>query len=274
MNLQLDRDLCFFDLEATGLSVVRDRIVQIGIVKYFKDGREPEEFSQLINPGIPISLEAMLVHGIQPKDVAKKPTFQQLAQKIYDFIGNADLAGYNSTRFDVPMLMEEFARVGMDFDVSKRRLVDVQRIFYKMEPRTLKAALKFYCNEDLKDAHDALADVKATIAVFEGQLARYEGVEYIDENNQKEEAPIKNDVQALHDFTNDTRFLDVTQKIRLDPNGEAVFTFGKHNGQLVGKTLHEDPGFHAWIQKMEFTAQVKQLCKQLLKDYEKNLKQG
>ena len=161
MDFKLERDLIFFDLEATGLNVIRDRIIQIAMIKFFKDGREPEELSMLINPGIPISEEAMQVHGITPKDVANKPVFQQVADKIYEFIGNADLAGYNSNRFDIPMLMEEFARIGMEFDISRRRTIDVQRIFYKMEPRTLKAALKFYCEEDMEDAHDALADVKS-----------------------------------------------------------------------------------------------------------------
>ena len=129
LPLSLDRDLCFLDIEATGLNVLRDRIIQIGIIKYPKDGGEARELSLLINPGIPISPEAMQVHGIQPKDVAKKPTFAQVADKILEFIGNADLAGYNSNRFDIPMLMEEFDRVGIQFDVQKRRLLDMQRIF-------------------------------------------------------------------------------------------------------------------------------------------------
>ena len=170
MKLNLNRDLCFFDLEATGLNVIRDRIVQIAIIKYSKKDKPPEELTMLINPGIPISEEAMEVHGITPKMLSNKPTFQQVGQKIFDFIGNSDLAGYNSNRFDVPMLMEEFARIGIEFDVSKRRLIDVQRVFYKMEPRTLKAALRFYCGKELENAHDALADVQATIDVFKGQL--------------------------------------------------------------------------------------------------------
>ena len=180
MELNLSRNLCFLDIEATGLNVVRDRIIQIAVIKYFAKDKEPEELSLMINPGIPISLEAMQVHGIQPKDVANKPTFAQVADKLRDFIGNADLVGYNSNRFDIPLLMEEFARVGIEFDISKRRTIDVQRIFYKMEPRTLKAALKFYCDQELEDAHDALADVRATIDVFKGQLQRYQGVDYID----------------------------------------------------------------------------------------------
>lgn len=270
MELNLERDLCFFDIEATGLNVVRDRIIQLAIIKFSKKGGPPQELSMLINPGIPISLEAMMVHGISAKDVANKPVFQQVAQKIWDFIGNADLAGYNSNRFDIPMLIEEFARVGMEFDVSKRRLIDVQRIFYKMEPRTLKAAHKFYCNADLEDAHDAMADVRATIAVFKGQLERYQNVDYIDEDGNRLEAPVKNDVAALHTFTNDTRFLDATQRLRQEANGEVVFNFGKYQGQPVGEVLAKDKQYYNWMLNKEFSSQVKQIIKRLLKDYEKN----
>ncbi|GJM32903.1 MAG: DNA polymerase III subunit epsilon [Saprospiraceae bacterium] len=271
MDFQLDRSLCFFDIEATGLSVVRDRIIQIAIIKYLPKAEEPEELSMLINPGIPISEEAMNVHGILPKDVANKPTFQQVAQKIYDFIGNSDLAGYNSNRFDVPLLMEEFARVGMELEMDRRRLIDVQRVFYKMEPRTLKAALRYYCGKDLVDAHDAMADVRATIDVFKGQLKKYENVDYVDGDGVVTEAPIKKDVQALHEFTNDTRFLDATQKMKIDTNGVAVFSFGKYNGKPVGETLYKDRHYYNWILNKEFSSQMKQLVKKLLKEYEQNL---
>ncbi len=274
MDLTLDRDLCFMDLEATGLNVVRDRIVQIAIIKYLANGKPPEELYLTINPGIPISLEAMLVHGIQAKDVAKKPVFQQVAQKIYDFIGNADIAGYNSNRFDIPMLMEEFDRVGLEFDISKRRMIDVQRIFYKMEPRTLKAALKYYCDKDMEDAHDALADVRATIDVFEGQLERYKGVDYKDEEGIVQKAPIKKSVAELHEFTNDQRFLDATQKLRYDPTGEIVFNFGKYVNQSVVEVLSKDKQYYNWILNKEFSSQVKQLVKKIMKDYEKQQRNG
>ncbi len=269
LNLKLERDICFFDIEATGLNVVRDRIIQIAIIKYPAKGGEPQELSMLINPGIPISEEAFQVHGIHPKDVAKKPVFQQVAQKIHDFIGNADLAGYNSGRFDIPMLMEEFARVGIEFDMERRRTIDVQRIFYKMEPRTLKAAVRFYCERDFEDAHDALADVKATIEVFVGQLSRYKNVDYRDEDGNIAEAPVRNDVQALHEFTNDHRFLDVTQKLKYDGNGVVVFNFGKYMGQPAAPILSKDKQYYNWILNKEFTSQVKQAVKKLVKDYEK-----
>lgn len=266
LQINLTRDLVFFDVETTGLNVIRDRIVQIALVKLHKNGQPPSEYSTLVNPGIPISEEAMAVHGITPKDLANKPVFAQVAQKIWDFIGNADLAGYNSNRFDVPMLMEEFARVGMEFDVSKRRLLDVQRIFYKMEPRTLKAAYRFYCSKELEDAHDALADVRATIDVFKGQLGVYEGKDLLDEEGNVVPAPIKNDIQALHEFTNDLNFLDATQKLKVQADGTVVFNFGKYAGQPVKEVLRKERNYGHWIMEKEFSSQVKQIIKQMMKE--------
>ncbi len=271
MDFKLERDLVFFDIEATGLNVVRDRIIQIAIIKYPADGSEPRELSMLVNPGIPISEEAMSVHGILPKDVANKPVFAQVAQKLYDFIGSADLAGYNSNSFDIPMLMEEFDRVGLDFEVDNRRIIDVQRIFYKMEPRTLKAAVKFYCERDLEDAHDALSDVKATIDVFKGQLGRYQNVPYVDEDGKEWPSPIQENIQALHEFTNDLKFLDVTRKLRYDHNGIVVFNFGKYQGEPVAEVLYKDRNYYHWILNKEFSVQVKKTVKKLLQDYEKSL---
>ncbi len=263
--LNLDRDIVFFDVETTGLNVVRDKILQIALVKVKKDGTQ-EELTMLINPGIPIAEEAMAVHGITPKDLANKPSFGQVAQKIWDFIGPSDLAGYNSNRFDVPMLMEEFARVGMEFDISKRRLIDVQRIFYKMEPRTLKAAYRFYCGQELTDAHDALADVKATLNVFKGQLSAYEGKDLLDEEGNAIPAPIKNDMKVLHEFTNDLNFLDATQKLKVQSDGTVVFNFGKHVGQPVMEVLSKEKNYGFWIMEKEFSSQVKQIIKQMMKE--------
>jgi DNA polymerase III subunit epsilon len=269
IQINLDRDLVFFDVETTGLNVIRDRIVQIALVKLHKNGQPQTELSMLINPGIPISEESMQIHGITPKDLANKPVFQQVAQKIWDFIGDSDLAGYNSNRFDVPMLMEEFARVGMEFDVSKRRLLDVQRIFYKMEPRTLKAAYRFYCGQELTDAHDALADVKATIDVFKGQLNTYEGKDLIDEDGNVVPAPIKNDVQTLHTFTNDLNFLDATQKLRVQPDGVVVFNFGKYAGQPVREVFLKEKNYFHWMLEREFSSQVKQIIRQIMKELDR-----
>lgn len=274
MDLKLERDLVFLDLEATGLSVIRDRILQMGAIKYFKDGREPAELNMIINPGIPISEEAMQVHGILPKDVANKPTFQQVAEEIYEFIGDADLAGYNSNRFDIPMLMEEFARVGIEFSLEKRRMIDVQRIFYKMEPRTLKAALKFYCDQDMEDAHDAMADVRATVDVFMGQLERYKGVDYMDEDGNVQKTPIKRNIQVLHEFTNDMRFVDATQKLKYDQNGVIVFNFGKYNNQPAAEVLSKDKQYYNWILNKEFSSQMKQIVKQIVKEYEREQRNG
>lgn len=265
-QLNLTRDLVFFDVETTGLNVIRDRIVQIALVKLHKSGAEPTEFMTLINPGIPISEESMAIHGITPADLRNKPTFQQVAQKIWDFIGDADLGGYNSNRFDVPMLMEEFARVGMEFDISKRRLIDSQRIFYKMEPRTLKAAYRLYCQKELEDAHDALADVRATIDVFYGQLKAYDGKDLIDEDGNVVPAPIKNDIQALHAFTNDLNFLDATQKLKVQADGVVVFTFGKYAGQPVKEVFKKEPNYYHWMMEREFSSQVKQLIKGIMKE--------
>lgn len=273
MEFNLDRNLCFFDVEATGLNVVRDRIVQIAIIKYKKKGGDPEEYTTLINPGIPISEEALAVHGITPQMLSNQPTFAQVADKIFEFIGNADLGGYNSNRFDVPILMEEFARVGIEFDVSRRRLIDVQKIFYKMEPRTLRAALKFYCGKEMINAHDALVDVKATIDVLKGQLVKYEHEDLVDADGNVTPTPVKNDMQAIHDFTKDARNIDATQRLRYDPNGNVVFNFGKYMGKPVGETLHKDRQYYNWILNKEFSSQVKQMVKNLLKEYEQKLKE-
>ncbi|MGK0389603.1 MAG: DNA polymerase-3 subunit epsilon [Maribacter sp.] len=272
MEFNLDRDIVFFDLEATGLSVVKDKIVQIALIKYTKKGGEPIEKSMMINPGIPISEEAMNVHGITPKMLANKPTFEQVAQELHDFIGDSDLGGYNSNRYDVPMLMEEFARVGMELDISKRKLIDVQRIFYKMEPRTLSAALKFYCGEKLVGAHDALADVRATVDVLKGQLEKYKGVDIEDGDGNVTPEPVRNDMKAIHDFVNDLRYLEPTQKMKLNDKGVAVFSFGKYNNAPVGETLAKNMNYYNWIMKMEFSSQVKQLAKKYLKEYKEQNK--
>ena len=270
-KFNLKKPLVFFDIEATGLNVVRDRIVQIALIKFIPGKEEPEEMEMLINPGIPISEEAMAVHGITPDMVRNKPTFEQVSQKIFDFIGNSDIAGYNSDRFDVPMLMEEFYRSGIDFDIEHRNLIDVQKIFYKMEPRTLKAAYAHYCGKSLEDAHDALADVRATVEVLGGQLQMYKDVDYKDGDGITTPAPIQNDMPAIAKFLNDGNMLDVTQKLRMSPTGEIVFNFGKYIGKPAGKILYEDRQYYHWIQEKEFSGQVKNLTTKLLKEYAKSL---
>ncbi len=268
MKFNLQKDLVFFDIESTGLNVMRDRIIQIALMKFFADDREPAELELLINPGIPIGEEAMKVHGITPKDVARKPVFEMVAQEIYDFIGDADLGGYNISRFDVPLLMEEFARVGMDFNIDKRRFVDVQRVFYRMEPRNLRAALKFYCGQEMEDAHDAMADVRATVEVFKGQLKMYEGQDHIDDDGNVTPEPVRNDMQALHDFTQDIRTIDITNRLKYNDKGEVVFNFGKYTGHPVKKILSEDKNYYFWILNKEFSVQVKNKVREIMKEIE------
>lgn len=271
MNLQLNRNIIFFDIESTGLNVIRDRIIQLAMIRYHKDGSPPEERCYLINPGIPISAEAMAVHGITPKDVANKPLFHQLAKEIFDFIGDSDLAGYNSNRFDIPVLMEEFARVGFDFDVDRRRTIDVQRIFYKMEPRTLAAAYQFYCQRQILNAHDAMEDVKATIEVLDGQLRKYEGKDFVPEEGEVIPAPIKNEVEALSAFTNDQNMIDATQRLKFDHNGTVIFNFGKYMGRPAAEVLYNDQQYYNWMLNKEFSHQVKKIIKRLVSDYKKSL---
>lgn len=265
MKFDLKKDLVFFDIEATGLNVIKDRIVQLAMIKYSPGIDEPVELEMLINPGaVLISEEAYAIHGISAETVANKPTFPQVAQQIMDFIGEADLAGYNSDRYDIPMLMEELHRSGITLDMSVRVTVDVQKIFYKMEPRTLSAAYRLYCNKHIENAHDALADVRATVEVLQGQLKRYDGVSYIDGDGFTHEPPIKNDVVALNEFTTDKRVLDATQRFKYNPRGEVVFNFGKYAGKNAAEILINDKQYYNWILEKDFSAQVKQIVKNLV----------
>ncbi len=269
MKFNLIKDIVFFDIEATGLSVVRDRIIQIALIKYSPDKEEPTELSMLINPGpVLISEEAYNVHGISSADLANKPTFEKVAKQIRDFIGDADLGGYNSNRFDIPLLMEELDRVGLELDMEGRSTVDVQRIFYKMEPRTLRAALKFYCQKEMVDAHDALADVRATVDVLKGQLEKYKGVDLVQDEVETVKEPVKNNMKALHDFTTDLRTIDATQKLKYNAEGTVVFNFGKYVNQPVAEVLYKDRNYYNWILNKEFSSQVKQLVRKLFKDYQ------
>lgn len=271
MNLKLDRNLVFFDIESTGLNVIRDRIIQLAMIRYHKDGSPPVEKTYLINPGIPISEEAMAVHGITPQDVANKPSFRLLAKEIFEFIGDADLAGYNSDRFDIPVLMEEFARAGFDFDIDKRRSIDVQRIFYKMEPRTLAAAYQFYCQKNITNAHDAMEDVRATIEVLDGQLSKYQDADFVPEEGERIPSPIRNDVHSLFTFTSDHNILDATQRLKYDHNGVVVFNFGKYLGRPAAEVLYNDQQYYHWMLNKEFSHQVKKIIQRLVSDYKKQL---
>lgn len=267
IKFNITKDLVFFDIEATGLNVVKDRIVQIALIKYTLTNPEPIELEMLINPGpVLISEEAYNVHGISSEDVANKPTFPQVAKQLYDFIGNADLAGYNSDRFDIPMLMEEFANAGIDFNMDGRSSVDVQKIFYKMEPRTLSAAYRLYCNKHIDNAHDALADVRATVDVLKGQIKRYDGVDMIDGDGFTHPSPIKNDMEVLAKFTTNSTMVDATQRFKYNHKGEIVFNFGKYAGKNAAEVLRNDKQYLNWILDKDFSAQVKQIVRKLAAD--------
>jgi len=269
LRFNLTRPIVFFDIEATGLNVVKDRIIQLAMIKYSPGVEQPEEMSMLINPGpVLISEDAYKVHGISAQMVANKPTFDQVADMVWDFIGNADLGGYNSDRFDIPMLMEEFARAGKEFSLDNRSTVDVQKIFYKMEPRTLVAAYRMYCGKELEDAHDALADVKATVDVLKGQISRYKDVDYVDNDGNVTSTPVTNDMESLAKFTNDSRTVDVTNRLKYDNAGNVVFNFGKYMGQKVVDVLSRDRQYYNWILEKDFSAQVKQIIKKIVKEHE------
>lgn len=266
MELNLDKDIVFFDIESTGLNVITDRIVQIALIKYFADGRPHEELELLVNPDMPISKEALDVHGISNEDVKDEPKFEAVAQRINDFIGDADLAGYNSDRFDIPMLMEELHRSGYNLDIESRNTIDVQKIFYKMEPRTLQAAYRYFCNAHLEDAHDALADVRATVEVLKGQLVKYDGADYIDGDGFRTEAPIRNDMNALSEFTNYGNVVDVTMRLKYDAQGEIIFNFGKYRGKRVKDVFRKDKNYSSWIIEKDFSVQVKNIVRRIVKE--------
>lgn len=265
-EFNLEKDIVFFDIESTGLNVLKDRIVQIALIKLKKEGGEPEELDYLINPVIPISAEAMAVHGITPDKLVGKPEFAEVAESIYNFIGDADVGGYNSDRFDLPILTEELFRAGFDLDVDNRKSIDVQKIFYKMEPRTLKAAYKFFCDKELEGAHDALADVRATVEVLAGQIQKYEGVDYTDGDGFVTKAPVKNDMKAIHEFISDYKVVDYTQRLRRDFKGEIIFNFGKYVNKRVKDVIRRDKNYYHWIIQKDFSSQVKKIVKKLMEE--------
>lgn len=242
MQLKLKRPLLFFDIESTGLNVASDRIVEISMVKVMPDGSRDVK-TRRVNPTIPIPEAARAVHGISDEDVKDCPTFAQLAKSMMAWMEGCDIAGYNSLNFDIPMLTEEFMRVGLDPKFRERNLVDVQVIFYKKEPRTLSGAYKFYCGKNLEDAHAAEADTMATLEVLESQLDRYPDLE--------------NDVAALADFTKRQKMLDYAGRIVLDEHDVPIFNFGKHKGRSVREVLEQEPSYYTWMQNGDFTQDTK-----------------
>lgn len=262
ISLKLSRPIAFFDLETTGTNVVTDRIVEISIFRVMPDG-STDSMTRLVNPTIPIPPEVTAIHGIKNADVANAPTFAQLAPALDAFLKNCDLAGYNSNRFDVPMLIEEFLRCDIQFDIKKRRLIDVQNIFHKMEPRTLKAAYKFYCGKELVDAHEAEADTKATYEILLSQIERYDGVEYEDRDGKKT-APIVNDMQALHDFSYNHNNADLVGHIGFNRQGKEIFNFGKHKNRIVEDVFSNEPQYYDWMMKADFPLSTKSVIQHVM----------
>lgn len=257
MDLNLNNPIVFLDLETTGISVASDRIVEIALLKVSPNGTE-EEMLMRINPEMPIPENSSRIHGIFDEDVKNEPTFREVAKKVASFIEGCDLAGFNSNRFDIPLLAEEFLRSGVDIDLKKRKFVDVQTIFHKMEKRTLVAAYKLYCNKDLTDAHSAMADTKATYEVLKAQLDTYKQTEYEDHDGKKS-VPIKNDVKALSEFSSFDKYVDFMGRIVYDENGVEVFNFGKNKGKPVEQILKEQPGYYGWIMNGDFPLYTKKV---------------
>lgn len=263
MKLNLKRPLAFFDIEATGINVGADRIVEIAILKSMPDGSELI-LTKRINPEMPIPLASSLIHGIYDEHIVNEPTFKVAGQEIADFIGNADLAGYNSNKFDIPMLLEEFLRAGVNFEMEGRKFVDVQNIFHQMEQRTLKAAYKFYCDKDIINAHSAEADIKATYEVLLAQLEKYKEIEFEDKQGVKS-IPVKNDVDALHQFTNLNRVVDFAGRMVFNEDGEEVINFGKHKGKTVESVFDAEPSYYAWMKQGDFPLYTKKKLDEIWK---------
>ncbi len=261
IKLNLKRPLAFFDLETTGVNISYDRIVEISILKVLEDGTEQIKTLR-INPEMPIPIESSLVHGIYDEDIKDAPTFKQVAENIIDFLADSDLAGYNSNRFDIPLLMEEFLRVKANFDIENRHFVDVQNIFHQMEQRTLRAAYRFYCDKDIINAHSAEADIKATYEVLLAQIAKYEGVNYEDKKGNLSQ-PVKNEVEALHIFTNLNKPVDFAGRMVFNEHEVEVFNFGKHKGKSVLKVFEEEPSYYAWMMNGDFPLYTKHRLEKL-----------
>lgn len=244
MKLKLKNPIVFFDLETTGVNITSDRIVEISYLKVFPNGNEVSR-TMRINPEMHIPEQASEVHGIYDDDVKDCPTFKQVAKDVANDFEGADIAGFNSNRFDVPLLAEEFLRAGVDLDMTRRKFIDVQVIFHKMEQRTLSAAMKFYCGKELEGAHSADADTRATYEVLQAQLDRYD--------------ELQNDIAWLSEFSSHTRNVDFAGRIVYDDKGVEVFNFGKYKGIPVVEVLHRDPGYYSWIMQGDFSLNTKQV---------------
>lgn len=256
MKLNLKNPILFFDIESTGLNVATDRIVELSVLKVMPNG-DREVRTRRINPTIPISPEAQKVHGISDADVADCPTFKEIAKSLANFMSGCDFAGYNSTKFDIPMLAEEYLRAGVSFDFRKRKMVDVQTIFHKMEQRTLSAAYKFYCNKDLDNAHSAEADTIATLEVLEAQLDKYSDT-------------LQNDIKFLSEFSTKSKLADYAGRVAINEKDEPIFNFGKYKGKSVESVFKADPSYYSWMMNGDFTLDTKQVITELKIKFDSN----
>lgn len=248
-QLSLKKPIIFFDLETTGTDTAKDRIVEMALVKLNPNGTR-DKYVKRINPEMPISEESVSIHGITNEDVKDCPTFKQVAKEVYEFMKGCDLGGYNAIRFDIPMMAEELLRAGVSVDFTERRFIDPQQIFFKMETRTLSAAYEFYCNKKMEHAHNAEADILATIEVLEAQLDKYQNLE--------------NDVKALHQFTNSgEQMVDYARRMVLK-NGVPVFNFGKNKGRKVEDVFKEQPQYYDWMMNADFPLHTKQKLTEIL----------
>ena len=245
MKLNIKNPIVFFDLETTGVDVAKDRIVELCYIKVFPNGNE-ESKNIRINPTVHIPENTTEIHGISDEDVKDCPTFAQIAGDLRQTFEGCDFAGFNSNRFDIPLLVEEFLRCGIDFDLTKRKFIDVQNIFHKLEQRTLVAAYKYYCGKDLENAHSARADTRATLEVLEAQLDRYPDA-------------LKNDVAFLDEFSKMNKNVDFAGRIVYNDEGIEIFNFGKHKGKTVAEVLKKEPSFYNWMMQGDFSLNTKQV---------------
>jgi DNA polymerase III subunit epsilon len=262
MELNLKKPLAFFDLETTGTDVAKDRIVEISILKVLPN-QERLVYTKRVNPGMPIPIESSLIHGIYDKDVENEPNFSVIGKEVKSFLENADLGGYNLIKFDIPVLVEEMLRNEIEFDIDGRQIVDAMKIFHYMEPRTLKAAYKFYCEKDLINAHSAEADNLATYDVFLAQVARYENMPFYDERAKKEVVPVLNNITHIHQqFT--PKMVDLAGMMSYNAKGEIIFSFGKHKGKTVKEVYDKEPQYYDWIMKSDFANHTKKKLSELV----------
>jgi DNA polymerase-3 subunit epsilon len=254
MKLNLKIPLCFFDLETTGTNITQDRIVEIAVIKLMPNGDRVEK-ANLVNPTIPIPAESTAIHGISNEDVADKPTFKELAKEYARFFEGSDLSGFSITKFDVPVLVEEFLRAGVDFDYSRKRIIDSQRIYHLMEKRNLSAAFEFYCNKKLEDSHTAEADTRASLEVLLAQVERYENQPVTDAMGRAI-GVLRNDPEELNKLTS-SNMIDLAGRMVLNSKGEAIFNFGKHKNKAVLAVLKEEAAYYDWMMNGDFSLDTK-----------------